>query len=178
MREVAARAEVAVETVYAHFGSKPDLLRAVLDAAVVGDTGQIPLAERPEFLALATGSPADRAAAAARLSAVVQPRVAPLYRALRQAAAADEALAQRLRADEERRKLTIEQGVLVVAGRPASSRERDILWAMFSVEVWDLLVGGAGWTPAQYAEWLAETIQLTLGLPSAKPSEKGENYAG
>jgi hypothetical protein len=144
---------------------------------VVGDTDEIPLAQRPEFLALARGSPAERATAAASLSALVQPRIAPLYRALRQAAATDEALAERLRADEERRKVTIEQGVILVAGRPASSRERDVLWAMFSVEVWDLLVSGAGWTPAQYQEWLAEMIQLTLGLLSAKPSG-GETNAG
>ena len=43
MRDVARAAGVAVETVYANFGSKAELLLAALDVAVVGDTQPIPL---------------------------------------------------------------------------------------------------------------------------------------
>jgi AcrR family transcriptional regulator len=55
MREIAASAQVSVETVYALFGSKPDLFQAALDVAVVGDTAPVPVAERPEFKALGEG---------------------------------------------------------------------------------------------------------------------------
>src|SRR6478609_9563096 len=49
MREVAAEAAIATETVYAHFSSKRGLLHAVTDIAVVGDDRPISVAERPEF---------------------------------------------------------------------------------------------------------------------------------
>ena len=46
MRDVATAAGVSVETVYASFGSKADLLMAALDMAVVGDALPVPLAGR------------------------------------------------------------------------------------------------------------------------------------
>ena len=42
MREVAREAGVSVETVYAGFGSKSDLLMAAIDVAVVGDDEPVP----------------------------------------------------------------------------------------------------------------------------------------
>ncbi len=63
MRDVARAAGVAVETVYANFGSKPELLLAAIDVAVVGDAQPIPLGERPEFAVLGRGSLSTRARA-------------------------------------------------------------------------------------------------------------------
>ena len=56
MRDVARAAGVSVETVYASFRSKGDLLMAALDVAVVGDAGPVPLDQRPEFAALGSGT--------------------------------------------------------------------------------------------------------------------------
>src|SRR3954466_6982333 len=50
---IAKRAGVAVETVYSGVGSKKQVLRAVLDYAVVGDADPVPLVERDVFAALA-----------------------------------------------------------------------------------------------------------------------------
>lgn len=52
MRGVAREAGVAMETVYAGFGSKRDLLAAVMDVAVVGNDLPIPLAQRQFALGL------------------------------------------------------------------------------------------------------------------------------
>ena len=82
MREVAARAGVAVETVYATAGSKRALLRQVSDVAVVGDDAQVALAARPEFAALGSGSRGERLAAAARMLTRLNSRTAALNRAL------------------------------------------------------------------------------------------------
>jgi len=56
MRDVARAAGVSVETVYASFRSKADLLLAAIDVAVVGDAAPVPLDQRPEFAALGSGT--------------------------------------------------------------------------------------------------------------------------
>src|SRR5829696_9045447 len=89
MREVARAAGVSVETVYAGFGSKSDLLMAALDVAVVGDAEPVPLDQRPEFAALGSGTRQQRAMAAARLVTAVHQRTSGVYLALREAAASD-----------------------------------------------------------------------------------------
>src|SRR2546430_772208 len=53
---IARQAGVAVETVYSRFGSKKQLLRQVVDVAVVGDAEPIPLAERAVFTRLGEGT--------------------------------------------------------------------------------------------------------------------------
>src|SRR3954447_26648782 len=48
---VAAEADVAVETVYARFKNKRNLLGAYLDVSIVGDAEPVPLLDRPEVQA-------------------------------------------------------------------------------------------------------------------------------
>lgn len=158
MRDVARRAGVAVETVYANFRSKGDLLLAAVDVGVVGDDAPVALADRPEFAALAVGDRAARAAAAARLMVGIQRRTAGVHQALREAAASDATLAARFRDDEERRRTNVQQGASLVAGRPASARERDGLWAVLSIEVYRMLIDLAGWTAEQYEAWVADVV--------------------
>ena len=154
-----------METVYANFRSKADLLQAAIDVAVVGDTREVPLADRPEFRALADGDAPARARAAARLNTGINGRIAGLHRALTQAAGADPALAARLREDEERRRISVRQGAELVAGRPLTDRERDGLWAVVGVEVYLLLTELSGWSPAEYEAWLADTLLRLLADP-------------
>ena len=93
MRDIATQAGVAVQTVYAGFASKSDVLLAAIDAGVVGDTRAVPLSDRPEFAALAIGSVADRVAVAARLLTGINQRTWGLRRALTEAAGGDPLLA-------------------------------------------------------------------------------------
>jgi AcrR family transcriptional regulator len=164
MRDVARAAGVSVETVYANFGSKPDLLLAAIDVAVVGDTEAVPLGERPEFVQLGQGKAADRARAAARLVREIHERTYGIGKALREGASGDNDLAKRLADGEARRRVNVEQGVQLVAGRPISITERDGLWAVLGMEVFQLLVERAGWSAARYEEWLADTIGRLLRL--------------
>lgn len=163
MRDVARDAGVAVETVYASFGSKPDLLRAALQQAVVGDSQPVPLAGRPEFAVLGEGGLARRAAAAASLLTQIHLRTADLQIALREAAAADAGLAGQLREDEERRRLDVQQGATLVARRPVSDQERDGLWAIVGPDVFRSLTALSGWTAVQYQDWLADLLVRLLG---------------
>lgn len=162
MRDVARRAGVAVETVYANFRSKGDLLLAAVDVGVVGDDAPVALSDRPEFAALAVGDRAQRAAAAGRLMAGIQRRTAGVHHALREAAASDAILSGRLRENEERRRVNVEQGLCLVAGRPVTDRERDGFWAVLSIEVYRLLIDQAGWTDDQYGAWVADLVLRLL----------------
>jgi len=163
VRDVATAAGVSVETVYSHFGSKADLLMAALDVAVVGDAQPVALAGRAEFATLGVGTLAERARAAARLVTGTHVRSAGIYLALREAAAADPGLSERMREGEERRRVSVEQGMSMVAGRPVTPRERDGLWAIVGVEVYRLLTKLSGWTPEDYETWLAAVLVRLLG---------------
>ena len=88
-RRVAERAGVAVETIYAGFGSKRGVLRAAMDAAVVGDADPIPLVDRPEFARLQEGSLEERVAACAKLVTDIHRRSAGVWRAIVEAASAE-----------------------------------------------------------------------------------------
>jgi len=174
MREVARAAAVSVETVYAGFGSKSDLLMAALDVAVVGDAEPVPVARRPEFLALGSGTREQRIAAAARAVTASHVRIAGVYLALREAAASDRDIARRLRELEGRRRVTVEEGISLITGRAATTRERDGVWAVLSVEVYQLLTELSGWTPQQYQAWV---IALIDRLIDQAPQEEANGRA-
>jgi AcrR family transcriptional regulator len=164
VRDIASSAGVSVETVYAHFGSKVDLLNQVVDVAVVGDDDPVPLMDRPEFSALSMGSRNDRAAAAAALNTAINRRTTSLLTALREAAAVEPAMAQRLEALRESQRLTVHVAAAMVAGRKVTTVEADGLWAVLSQDVYELLSGSADWSPAQYNKWVAEAITRLLHL--------------
>ena len=168
MRHVAKAAGVSTETVYAAFGSKGDLLAAVMDVAVVGDDLPIPLAQRDVALVLGTGTRDERVAKAAGMSAAISSRTCELVQALTQGSATDASLAQRLGALDERRRGEIADYFEQVASRPPTRLELDEVWLLTSAEVFHLLVHRSGWTPEQHEHWLADRL---LGLVSQDPQD-------
>ena len=162
MRDVAAAAGVALETVYSHFSSKKGLLRAVGDAAAVGDDAPVPLAERPEFVTMGRGPRAARVRAAARIATAVAVRTTPVAKLLREAAPADPEIAEMLAATRERQRTDVAAAIELIIGRPPTAAERDGVWAVVSPEVHLLLVEQSGWTPEQYEDWLAATLEGVL----------------
>jgi AcrR family transcriptional regulator len=162
MRDVAAAAGLALETVYSHFSSKRGVLRAVADAAVVGDDADVPLAERAEFLAIGRGRRPARIRAAARLLTGVQVRTAAVAKLLRQAAPADEEIAEMLQSTRERQREDVATALRLLIGRAPTPSERDGVWALASPEVYLLLVDESGWTSEQYEYWVAETLERVV----------------
>jgi AcrR family transcriptional regulator len=162
MRDIAREAGTATETLYSYFPSKVALLHTVIDIAVVGDEAAVPLAERPEFTALAQGTRAERMAAAARLTIDVQVRTVGLGKVLREAAYGDETIAEMLAATRVRQRLDVEAALRLVLGREPSAREVDGIWALVSIEVYLLLVEVRGLSIDEYESWLAETFASVL----------------
>ncbi|MFW0794490.1 TetR family transcriptional regulator [Gordonia sp. CPCC 205515] len=164
MREIAAEAGVAFDTVYATFKSKSRLLNEVLDVGVVGDTRPIALADRPEFAALATGTLRERAAAGAALTTAVNVRTTGLRRALAEGAASDPDLALRLDAGRRAQRRDVYEAGAAIAGRELTPDEGDGLWAVVTMEVYDLLTTNAGWSAKRYEKWLTEMILKLLTI--------------
>ena len=162
MRDVAREAGVAVETLYSHYSSKRTLLDAVVDHAVVGDDEPVPVAQRPEFLALGRGRRADRIAAAAALIAAINSRTGRFAALIREAAATDDEIAEVLRATRERQRRDTAAGVELILGRPPTIEERDGVWALLSPETYLLLVDVSGWSVEQYEAWMASTLAGVL----------------
>src|SRR6188472_414189 len=80
IEDVASGAGVAVQTVYYVFGTKPNLLAAVLDASIVGDIEPVPVLQRGWVQALRNQH--DVTAAMDRLvddSVAIVVRTSPLY---------------------------------------------------------------------------------------------------
>lgn len=162
MRDVAKEAGVAVETVYANFRSKTELLLAAIDVGVVGDAEPVPLSQRPEFAALGVGSFVDRVTAAARLVSEINQRTSGLRRTLGEAAASEPELAAKLVELENRRRNNIRQGAEMVLGRTVDDDELDALWAVMGADIFHLLTQISGRPVDSYEHWLAEIISRLL----------------
>jgi AcrR family transcriptional regulator len=172
MRDVAAEAGVATETLYVHFASKRALLQAVVDVSVVGDAEPIAVAERPDFARMGTGSHRNRTAAGAHLLTGIYERTASMSKVIREAAASDPEMSEVLRDTRERQRSDVAASVALMLGRPATPTERDGLWALTSPEVYELLVDVSGWTPAQYEQWMATTLEQVLRPETPKTARR------
>ena len=168
MRDVAAEAGVATETVYAHFPSKRDLLQAVVDLAVVGDDHPIALAERAEFAAIGQGPRKERINAAARLLTRVHVRTAAFAKVLREAANNDQEIAALLEATRERQRRDVTAAVELIIGGEVGETDRDGVWALTSPEIFLLLVESSGWTVDQYQAWMSGMLERAVPRSPSK----------
>lgn len=162
MRDIAKEAGVAVETVYANFGSKTELLLTAIDVGVVGDAEPVPLSQRPEFAALGVGSVEDRITAAARMLCGINHRTWGLRRALNEAAGSEPQLASKLHELEHRRRDNIGQGVEMVVRGPVDDDLLDALWVVMGPDVFCLLTQVGARSVEDYERWLATTIRRLL----------------
>jgi AcrR family transcriptional regulator len=162
MRDIAAQAGVAVQTVYASFASKSDVLLAAIDVGVVGDTRPVRLSDRSEFAALALGSVAERVAVAARMLTGINQRTWGLRRALGEGAGGDPALEAKRGELQSRRRDNIRQGLELVTGTQVEQDVVDAVWVVTDVDAFDLVTRIGGRSVEDYERWLAATIHGLL----------------
>ncbi|MQA82518.1 MAG: TetR family transcriptional regulator [Streptosporangiales bacterium] len=172
MREIAAAAGVAVETVYAMVGSKAAILDRLMDVAVVGDEEPVPLRDRPEFRRLSEGTRADRARVVAELMWDINSRVGGLERAAQQGAVVEESVAT-LQADSlARKRVTLREGLdLMGVASPTEEQVIGIL-AVTSSDVYLLLTREFGIDRQGYVGWLAATIREHLARGALRRSRR------
>lgn len=171
--EIAARADVAVDTVYATVGRKPVLLRELVETSLSGTDSAIPAAERDYVIRIrAASSAAEKIAIYADAITSIQQRLAPVFVALRDAALRDPDCAALWAEIAGRRAVNMRE---FAANLRATGELRadlsddevaDIVWSMNAVEYWLLLVDGRGWTPARFGTWLEDAwTRLLLQTP-------------
>ncbi len=170
MPEIASRAGVALDTVYAAAGRKPAIFRELIETAISGQDQAVPSEERDYVQAIQAEPDAARkleiyAAALTR----IQVRLAPLLAVVQAAAHADPELAGLWRAIGERRaeRMTSLAGVLEATGRLAvpAAQAADFIWATNSSEFFLLLTRDRGWSEGLFESWLARTWKEVLLAP-------------
>src|SRR6478735_3607689 len=138
--------------------------RAGVAVDTISATGQaVPAEQRDYVIRLREASGAARKISIyAHALAGIQPRLAPVYLALRDAAGSDPDCAALWTEISERRAANMLKFVedLAATGELRTDRTAaelaDAVWSMNGPEYWVLLVGQRGWAPGQFAEWLAD----------------------
>ncbi len=171
--DIARAARVAVDTVYATVGRKPALLREVLETAISGTDQAVPANDRG-YVARIRAAPSAREKLALYASAIVQiqSRLAPVYLAIRDAAATDPDSAVLWAEINSRRAANMRN---FAADLRATGELRqdlsddevaDIVWGMNGAEYWVLMVGDRGWTHQRFGEFLTDAwARLLLANP-------------
>ena len=162
---IAEAAGVAVPTVYAAFGNKRSILRALIAAAVDGERPR-PVAERMREQAAGVPDPATRMQKMMRLLvSLTAQSVLPIIRG---AAAMDPEIQSLL--DEVYSRIYMDcQTAASLATGVASNDARtrrlaDVTFALTSSDLFDLLTGKRGWSVAEYERWAIQTV--TAALPA------------
>jgi len=167
MTAIADRAGVALDTVYASVGRKPELARLLIETAISGADEAVP-AEQRDYVQAIQAAPDARSKIAvyAAAMAAIAPRVAPMLAIIQQAAREEPELARLWNQIAERRaanmRLFVADLGAVAPLRLDPDQAADVVWVTNSAEMYQLLVGQRGWTPQRYERFLADTWHRLL----------------
>lgn len=165
---IASEAGVAVQTIYNAVGSKRDLLSRVLDFAAAGERSPTPV---PQFMrAQAEAEPDPRRV----IAQIVEfwrgalPRTAPIFRVIREAAAADAEVAALERSRSSQRLGNYRQAAQLLADRDALRSGVSIddaaasIFAIGHSEIYRALVPEGDWDDDAWAGWAQATLEAVL----------------
>ena len=165
---LATEAGVAVQTVYAAFGNKRSVLRALLDTVVAGDDEQRTVLERARADLDGITDPDQRLDRVLRFGTEIVGRSADIYRILRGAAAGDQDLQADLEEGHRRRYQDVQAFIELVVDGQLSTKDldhaADVCFAIFSYETYDLLVDQRGWSTERWQRWIRDALSSTLSV--------------
>jgi AcrR family transcriptional regulator len=166
---IAARADVAVETVYSRFRNKAKLLEATLEPAIVGGDDGRDLFDRPEIAEIrACKDQQTQLRLLARFSRGILERTYIPHRILRSAASSDPHAAELQRRDAKRRgdgqRIYID---MLLANGPlreglTSEDAAATYSALSNPSTYALLVGERGWSADHFQQWLGDSLTRLL----------------
>lgn len=166
LEQVAARAGVAVQTVYFHFGNKRSVLKEAVDVAAVGDDEPVALLERPWL---------EEAQAEADPRRVIElwtgngrgilTRVGPIMRVVRDAAVVDPEMAEQWTTNETQTaaafRVLAQQLDALRALRVPVEEATDILCALSGLGMY-LVLADRGWSAAQWERFVVDALTHAL----------------
>jgi AcrR family transcriptional regulator len=169
MKRVADRAGVAVQTVYATFGNKKELLSQLLDVAIAGDDEPVAVNDRDWMhVVFNDPDPATRLRAYATAVAGIHQRAGDVFAVIHAAADTDPDVVDLADTTEQRRRTG---AAAVIAGLKAidglapglrAGEATDVLWTLNSPDIYRRLVRDCGWSIASYEQWIGSTMITAL----------------
>ncbi|HEX8509262.1 MAG TPA: TetR/AcrR family transcriptional regulator [Propionibacteriaceae bacterium] len=161
--DIARRANVAVDTVYAAVGRKPALLRQLVETALSGEDVAVPAHERDYVTRIRASDTAEQKLTiyAAAVSAIQQ-RMSVVFQTLGEAATMDADCSALWTEISERRAanmIDLAADLRRTGELRADLSDRDVadvIWSMNGTEYWLLLVQHRGWSPERFERWLVD----------------------
>jgi AcrR family transcriptional regulator len=167
MKDIAAQADVARDTVHAIFGSKARVLTSLIDVRLVPDGTVANVTQRPDAQAIKDEiDQRKQIELFAKFIAGISTELRPLFEILRTASAVEPEMAKVFREMDRFRLSNMRTYARWIAARGplrVSSRQAgEIIWAVASLDVGRMLCDELGWTESQHARWLSDTLIRTL----------------
>lgn len=170
MPAIAAAAGVALDTVYSVLGPKPKLFRLLVELAISGEDVPVPAEARDYVRAIHEETdPLRKIELYAHAVTSIQPRIAPLFRVLQEAARTEPELAELWQEISSRRAVNMRRFVAEVAdsagGLPDGitiNDAADLVWVTNGPEFYMLLVEERGWTLERFERRLVDLWRRLL----------------
>lgn len=178
MAGIAARAGVASQTVYFVFHTKPELISAVIDAAVLGEEDPRPPQAQPWWAEM-MGEPGALEALRIfiRGAGGVFARAAAIAEVLRAAALTDDEVRRTHQYHEALRRDGFGQVLAILAAKGPLRAERsfdeltDAFMTVYGDSTYNLLAAERGWSHDQIMAWLCDVLP---GMLLASPAPVGK----
>jgi AcrR family transcriptional regulator len=167
---VADAARVAHRTVYVRFGTKAELLKRVVDVAVVGDTQDVDLQSRDWYQAALTAPTIDeRIGLLADGSAALMARAGDMFAVAQQAEPVEPLIAEAARAGRAATRDSLRQFFTQSRDDGLLPAGADLDWlcdtagVLAHANTYLLIRETLGWTTGEYRAWLRTTWQRLIG---------------
>lgn len=168
---IATRAGVAVQTVYFVFHTKPELISAVIDAAVMGDEPTIPQETAWWAAMVAESDPVEALRLFIRGAAPLFERASGLSEILRGAALTDDEVRATYDYHDQLRRQGFREVIQLLATKGSLKDPLDIESAtdlfqtLYGDSTYALMTTERGWSAERWIEWLCEELPGLLLAP-------------
>lgn len=164
---IAQEAGTSVETIYKSFGSKSGLVREIYERGLEGRRDRRAY-DRSDEMRDRESDPRTIMREWGRLTAEVASVVTPIRVLMRHLALTDREIAAVLQASEAERLARMRHHARFLRARGylragvTVAEATDVLWVCSSLEIYELLVQGRGWSSARFARYVGDFMITAL----------------